>query len=71
MSWGRLQFPPERPRETPGTQRLPCLLPLSLQQDLPTPFPGGPTAGPASPTGPAHSLPLVCAIPPAGSGAGG
>lgn len=45
-------FPPERPRETPGTQHLPCLLPLSLQQDIPTPFPGGPTASPASLTGP-------------------
>lgn len=60
-------FPPGRPRETPGTQHLPCLLPLSLQQDLPTPFPGGLTAGPASLTGPAHTLPLVCTIPPAGS----
>lgn len=44
-------FPPGRPRERPGTQHLPWV--------LPTAFPSGPTAGPASLTGPAHALPLV------------
>lgn len=70
ISQGRLEFFHLGGQgKQPGTQHLPCLLPLSLQQDLPKPFPGGPTAGPASLTGPAHTW--ICTIPPAASGAGG